>query len=161
MRKNWNGKTLEPLTDITKACEVCQKYAADPATSSVRYPEDAVFLKSLLFLRKAQAPHMMESGIKFSTVRFLQHVETDPIWNTCTMAWIILYTGYPGHINIDNVSIFTSNQWRKQFIHTSRSGTESHDALEEGETFHSVLPLFINTVHYTHPQLSRFVCSYQ
>lgn len=70
-----------------------------------------------------------------------------------------MYTRYPSPVHVDQGSAFNSIEWaqlcREATVQISTSGTESHNSLSQGETYHSMLCRVYNKVRETSPKLSR------
>lgn len=65
------------------------------------------------------------------------------VWNTFLKIWATIYVGFPESLLTDQGSVFLSRDWKFncelaeiELLHT---GTESHNSLGAGETFHDYL----------------------
>lgn len=157
------GDTLDILSDISKSCDVCQKYSLKPFTFTVRFPDDAVFNQriamDLMYLDGSPVLHVIDTGTNFSAAQFLSNSDTRTIWDTFITIWVNTYTGYPSHIHIDQGSSFNSAEWielcRDASVKTTTTGTESHNSLGQGETYHAMLRRLYNKIRATTPNISK------
>lgn len=74
---------------------------------------------------------------------FLPDKSTSTIWNAFLVCWVATYIGYPDKIRLDQDSVFKSNEFtsltKSAGIEIQLSGVHSHNALGNGERYHSPL----------------------
>lgn len=160
---NIKDDTKRLLTDISKACHACQVYSARPLSFKVRFPDSVVFNKrialDLMYLSGDPVLHIVDIGTNFSAARFLSGEDAKTIWNTFLYTWVSIYRGFRNEVLSDQGSVFTSKEWEARCAETEISvestGTESHNSLGKGETYHALLRRVYNKVKLTHPQLPK------
>lgn len=145
---------MDILNNITKSCQVFQTYSPGPISFSVRFPDEAVsnkrIIMNLMYIDSTPVLHIVDAGTKFLAARFVPNVSTATIGETFVTIWINMYTGYPSHIHVDQGSAFNSIEWielyREAAIQTLTSGTELHNSLGQGKTYHAMLRLVYNKI---------------
>lgn len=155
-----SGETKRILEDIGKSCHACQTYATGPITFQVRFPDKVVFnneiLIDVMYLDNKPVLHIVDAGTNFMSARFLPALDTETVWNTLLYSWILMYTGFPSTIRTDQGSTFTSSEWKQRCKEASvtlkYTGTESHNSLGAGETYHAMLRRVYNKVSLSFPQ---------
>lgn len=128
-----------------------------------RFPDGVVFNErislDLMYLSGDPVLHIVDVGTNFSAARFLTSADALTVWITFLHAWVTIYLGFPHEVLTDQGSVFTSKEWNARCkdaeVSIDNTGTESHNSLGKGETYHSILRRFYNKVKLTHPQLSK------
>jgi len=109
----------------------------------------------LFFLDRRPTLSVVDVGTNFIVARFLTAESAEVVWNTFLYCWVLLYTGFPSSMLTDQGSIFTSKDWEENCknaaISLRHTGTESHNSLGSGETYHAMLRRVYNKVSMTYP----------
>ena len=151
------------LSDISRSCHACQIYSTKPITFQVRFPDEVVFNKEiridLFFLDQAPVLSIVDVGTNFATGRFLHREDTATIWNTFLYSWVCMYAGFPFSMLTDQGSVFMSKEWEEKcknaLITLRHTGTESHNSLGFGETYHALIRRVFNVVSVSYPSEPR------
>ena len=151
------------LDNISRACHACQVYAPRPLTFKVRFPDDIIFNKrislDLMYLHGKPLLHIVDLGTNYFAARFLAAEDARTVWNTFLYAWVTIYLGFPQEILTDQGSVFTSKEWEQRCkeaeVSIDTTGTESHNSLGKGETYHALLRRVYNKVNTSHPELPK------
>ena len=106
--------------------------------------------------------HIVDTGTKFQGAEFLTALDTTTVWNTFVKMCATTYTGFPDSMLTDQGSVFVSKEWEYNCelaeIDLRHTGTESHNSLGAGETYHALLRrVYMKTVK-DHPTLSIDMC---
>jgi len=111
----------------------------------------------IMFLDGAAVLHTIDVGTNFSATRFIERQDTATIWNTFLRAWSTMYIGYPESMLTDQGFVFMSEEWgnscESASINLRHTGTESHNSLGAGETYHSMLRRIYNKVGMEFPKI--------
>ena len=112
--------------------------------------------------RAAPVLHIVDVGTKFQAAEFLGKMDTTSIWNTFVKLWATTYTGFPESMLTDQGSVFVSKEWSYNCelaeIELKHTGTESHNSLEAGETYHALLRRVYSKTLKDHPKVSSDMC---
>eukprot|EP00171_Calliarthron_tuberculosum_P005221 IDg5221t1 len=159
-----NPKTFGPhllpiLKEISNSCNTCQIFSPRNLYFRIRDPDSVRFnqriILDVMFLsddegKKKPVLHIVDAGTKFQAAAFLKNSSTQCIWTTFMHIWSLMYIGFPESMLTDEGSVFTSDIWKYtcevhdiQLIHT---GTESHNSMGAGETYHAILRRIYNKV---------------
>ena len=102
--------------------------------------------------------HVVDAGTRFQAAAFLLKVDTVSIWQTLLRIWAITYVGFPESVHTDQGSVFMSKEWdfncASSGIQLRHTGTESHNSLGAGETYHAILRRIYQKVRADHKTLS-------
>lgn len=113
----------------------------------------------LMFINGEPVLHAVDAGTTFSSARFLSAENTETIWNTFLYAWVTMYVGIPEDMLADHGSAFTAKNWedycKAAGVNLRFTGTESHNSMGQGETYHSMLRRIYNKVSMTYPRLPK------
>ena len=162
--------TLTELEDIVVACTICAEFSPRPLCFRVRWADKVLFnhriTMDLMWLparipaqARATSPclHIVDTGTRFNAASFLSGESTSEIWNIFVKIWCSNYIGMPNSMLVDQGAVFLSDEWRfaceTNAIELVTAGTESHNSLGAGETFHTYLRRAYNKVHKDHPTL--------
>ena len=99
--------------------------------------------------------HVVDAGTKFQNAVFLTKLDTNSIWNTFVKMWASIYVGFPETMLTDQGSVFVSREWKYNCevaqIELKHTGTESHNSLGAGETYHAILRVVYQKTRRDHP----------
>ena len=157
------GETRSLLDEVSKTCHACQTYSSRPITFQVRFPDRVVFNHEvrldLCYIDSQPVLHIVDVGTNFNAATFLKSEDTSTIWNAFLSIWACMYIGYPECMLTDQGSVFVSREWSSSCesasIHLRHTGTESHNSLGAGETYHAMLRRMYNKVTMDYPRISR------
>lgn len=102
---------------------------------------------------KANRPalNVIDTGIRFNTATFVNGESATEIWNAFLTCWSCMYTGMSTSMLVDKGSVFLSDQWisacELNAIELVATGTESHNSLGPGESYHAYLRRTYNRIH--------------
>lgn len=157
-----SSQTLAELEDVEEECDICQRLSKAPSRFRVSMPHDSITFNRLLFcdlmfLEGKPVLHCVEKDTKFNVAAFLTGESVDDVWRTYQMIWSLKYVGHPDTLHADQGPQFHSRRF-KGLIHLSGislklSGVESHNALGEGERYHSYLRHIYNKVKAEHTNI--------
>lgn len=129
------------------AGHACQRHATKPIGFQVIFRGNTIFNREvqmdLMYLDGQPVLHIIDTWTNFSVVRFVSSVDTETIWDTLATAWITFYMGNPEFMLIDEESALNIKEWydlcAEADIKVTVRGTESHNSLRQGETYHTLL----------------------
>ena len=162
--------TLAELEEIVASCVICKEFSPRPISFRVRTPDHVLFnhyiTLDLVWLPARNPPsgrtnkpclHIVDMGTRFNAATFIQAENTSAIWNAFIRSWCCLYIGFPNHMLVDQGAVFLSDEWKAacelNAIELKTTGTESHNSLSVGETYHAYLRRTYNKVHREHPSV--------
>lgn len=163
--------TLAELQSIVDSCAVCQEYAPRQVTFRVRAADKVVFnhriILDLTWLPARNPPHprqnrpalhIVDAGTHFNAASFLSGESTIDIWNTFVRIWATMYIGMPSSMLVDQGSAFLSDEWKfgceVNGIEITATGTESHNSLASGETYHAYLRRIYSKLQREFPRIT-------
>ena len=172
--ENLSGDTMSTLKEIQNTCETCQLYSPKQLifrirdTGAIRFNQeillDVMYLDASRTRRENQKPvlHVVDAGTKFQNAAFLLALDTTTIWNTFITIWASLYVGFPESMLTDQGSVFMSKEWEYNCetasIELRHTGTESHNSLGAGETYHALLRRVYSKTRHEHDGLNPGLC---
>ena len=139
---------LRQIQEIITKCDVCQRLSRAPSRFRVSLPmENVVFNRILcveiMYLESNPVLHCVDRETKFNAATFLPDETTETAWQTYQRIWSLLYVGHTEHMHADQGPQFKSRRWEGlchlAAINLTLSGVEEHNALGEGERYHSYL----------------------
>ena len=158
-------ETAKELKELTSSCDICQKLSKEAGCFRVSLPsEDIVFNRTvymnIMYLYGKSVLHVVDKHTQFSAAAFLSHGETTEDARHLYMThWVIPYVVYSTEIHVDQGPQFTSEKWKSLLaaagIQMEESGVESHNALGEGERYHSFLRQIYRKVCAQFPAASK------
>ena len=107
--------TRDILDEISKSCDVCQKYSSKQISFRVDDKGDIKFnhriLLDLIYLdvgkgKQQPVQHVVDEGTRFQAAFFLPAHGTKTIWNTFLKIWSQMYVGFPESMLTDQGSVF-------------------------------------------------------
>ena len=114
-----------------------------------------------MYLNGIPVLSIVDAGTNFMSARFLTCVNTETIWNTFLYAWSLIYSSFSRKMLTDEGSAFISSEWKQNCananIRLRHTGTESHNSLASGETYHAMIRRVFNKVS-TYPQQPKELC---
>ena len=166
--------TMETLQAIKETCETCQLYAPRQFVFRIRDTEAIRFnhqiLRDIMYLdrdppgkrgtktRSFPVLHVVDAGTKFQNAAFLTKLDANSIWNTFVKMWASIYVGFPETMLTDQGSVFVSREWKYNCevaqIELKHTGTESHNSLGAGETYHAILRVVYQKTRRDHPTVT-------
>lgn len=169
-----SSDTMKTLDEIRRTCETCQLYAPKQLVFRIRDSDairfnqelllDVMYLEASKTKKGNQKPvlHIVDVGTKFQNAAFLPALDTTTIWNTFIKIWASLYVGFPESMLTDQGSVFMSKEWEynceSASIELRHTGTESHNSLGAGETYHALLRRVYQKTRHGHPSLAPDLC---
>ena len=165
---------LDQLKEIVDSCQICTEYSPRAVAFRVRTPDKIVFNHRILMdlmwlptrnpaLKRRTRPvlHIVDAGTHFNAATFLTGESTTDVWNAFLRSWATLYVGMPSSMLVDQGSAFLSDEWKYACnihdISLISTGTESHNSLGAGETYHAYLRRTYNKVSQEHPSIPEEV----
>ena len=108
--------------------------------------------------KAAPVLHIVDVGTKFQAAAFLGAMDTTSIWNTFVKLWATTYTDFPESMLTDQGSVFVSKEWAYNCelaeIELRHPGTERHNSLGAGVTYHALLRRVYSKTLKDHPNIS-------
>lgn len=163
--------TFQLLKEISSACETCQVYSPKQISFQVRDREGIKFNQRLLldivFLKDKKGKnspvlHIIDEGTNFQAASFLPKSDVSTVWNTFLKIWATSYVGFPESMLTDQGSVFISKEWSfncsEENITLKHTGTESHNSLGSGETYHAILRRIFSRTRSEFPNLPVDIC---
>jgi hypothetical protein len=160
------GDNRAVISEIRAACNACQILSRAPLTFQISLPGEVKFNREirldLMFLGKQEPVlHVVDSGTKFNADTFLNGESSAEIWNALFLCWSRVYCGDPQEISTDSGTAFCSEEFHNLFeyhdIIIRCTPIEQHNALGQGEQFHSSLRRTFNKVSLEYPNVPREV----
>jgi transposase InsO family protein len=116
----------------------------------------------LMFLGKREPVlNVVDSGTNFNAATFLKGESSAEIWNALLLCWSRVYCGDPQEILTDSCMAFCSEEFyslcEQHDIIIRHTLIEQHNALGQGENFHSSLRRTFNKVSLEYPNVPREV----
>lgn len=158
------AETLKELQEVQSNCDVCQREADEPQRFRVSMPNDDVVFNrvvslDLMKINRRTVLHAVDRDTKFSAACFTNGESTIDIWEAFLSIWVERYIGYPAILALDQGPQFTSREWESLMkdadIKPHHSGVESHNALGNGERYHSFLRRLYDKVRADNVNLSE------
>lgn len=105
--------------------------------------------------------HIIDEGTNFQAASFLSKCDTKNIWNTFLKIWASAYIGFLESVLTDQGSVFMSIEWKfnceSEEIDLFHTGTESHNSLSSGETYHTILRRVFNKTKSEYTNLQAYI----
>lgn len=106
-------ENLITLENITRYCDVCQRYAAAPIQFRITMPSTTCTLNKtlsidLMTLEKSIVVHLFESSTKFEAARLAADVTTEGMWKLFKVMWVNVYLRYRDTISYDQGPQFSN-----------------------------------------------------
>jgi len=159
--------TSAMIDRISKSCRTCTEFSPKTVSFRIRDVDKVVFnhriTLDLMYLpalnnRKFPVLHIVDVGTKFNAAAFLRSENTTHIWNTFVQIWATLYIGMPESMLVDQGSVFVSDEWKYACeindIEFKETGTESHNSLGAGETYHAIVRRIYMKLRRDYPKLT-------
>lgn len=103
--------TLQTLEDISKRCDSCQRIQIASTRFGVAFGAKHVrFIESILldfmYIDGKPVIHIFNEGKRFKAARLLPNVSTETIWRTLLEMWVMIHSGIPNSMLVDQGSAF-------------------------------------------------------
>lgn len=153
--------TRKALTEITRSCDPCQRYAQPPRRFKFTLRDEKFFNQSLYVdiftLDKKPVLHIVDESTKYQAARWLPDVSTEQVWRALRLAWIDTYLGPPSLITYDAGKQFISKAFQSQsdllHIDTRQVPVESPNSLTYVERYHEPIRKAYKCVKQEAPDL--------
>lgn len=164
--ENLPPDTRAMIDTIARKCQTCQRHSSAPLSFRVRFPDDVSFNREIrldLMFVGGRRPvlHVIDRGTNFQSATFLEGEDAASVWNGLVRCWTRLYVGDPEAILTDQGSVFTSANFTASCVEHGitlrHTGTESHNSLGSGETYHSPLRNIYDKLRFEFPQVAQDV----
>lgn len=140
-------ETQKKLEEISCSCDPSQRNQARPTLSKVSFGTENILFNEevvidIMYLDEKPVLHMLDAQTQFSAARRIADVSTTNIWKCTIQCWIIIYTGTPYKIKVDQGSAFGNNLIsvvKTSNIDVVRTGIVSHSSMVIGERYHEPL----------------------
>lgn len=152
------------LDKVRNTCETCQRNSREPHRFRVSLPgEECTFNRivsmDIMSLDSKPVLHVVDRDTKLGAACFLDGESAAHVWRAFLNIWVSVYVGYPDYVAIDQGPQFQSHEF-KSFLNSAGiqlrpSGIESHNALGNGERYHSYLRSVYHKVRDDATQLSK------
>ena len=159
---------LAELENIVVVFQVRTEFAPHPVSFRVRLPGHVIFNHSitldLVWLLANRSPPtranrpcllIVDMGTGFNSACFIEFEFFAAIWNAFVKAWCAIYIRFPNIMLVYQGSSFLSNEWRSacdlNSIELIATGTESHNSLGAGESYHAYLRRVYKKKHKGYP----------
>lgn len=124
--------------------------------------DDIVFIRTLSFdlmkLNQRSVLHALDRDTKFSAACFLNDESTFQARQAFLCIWVTTYVGFPEILALDQDAQFCSDEQcslaQGSGISLHHSGVERHNAIGNGERYHSYLRRVFHKVQSNTPNLS-------
>lgn len=156
--------TYAELERLSEGCDVRQRLARAPGRFRVGLPpEDVVLnrtvLMDMMYFDGRSLQHVVDRDTLYSAASFCRGETVDELWQQYLKTWVHPYVGQPQVLHIDQAPQFESPTWKAWTYSAGStlilSGIESHNALGDGERYHSFLRLIYRKVRLAHPGLTQ------
>lgn len=145
--KRFKGDKMMLLNEISSACDNSHMFSKIALTFEVCFLDDTKFNKitglDVFYLERSPVFQTVDYGTKFSAAQLISEEDRQINWNEFLLAWVTYYMGYPSTMRTDLGSCFTSDSstqsCRKTGIELEHTGTDSHNSLDQGKTYHDML----------------------
>ena len=161
---------LPQLQDIVDSCNTCQEFSPKSMSFRVRAADKVVFnhriILDLMWLpgrippsKKPNRPvlHIIDAGTRFNAATFMEGETSAAVWNSFLKSWTTTYIGMPGSMLVDQGSTFLSDEWQHgcdlNHIELVTTGSQSHNSLGAGESYHAYLRRIYNKTQKSFPNI--------
>ena len=147
------------LQDISRRCDPCQGIHTAPTRFRVAFGVEHVrfnerILLDVMYVDGKPVLHILDEGTKFSAAKFLPDVSTKTIWRTLLQIWVMIYTGLPDRMMVNQGSAFGGlfvDLAALGNVEVERSGAEAHSSLGLCERYHQPLRHTYRKIMAQHP----------
>ena len=164
-------ETQKILKEISNECKTCNIYDTRRMHFQVRDKENIRFNQTLLMdimyledqkNRSHPVLHIIDEATHFQAATFLKKCDVQTVWIAFLKIWASIYVGFPESLLVDQGSVFVADEWafncESEKIILRHTGTESHNSLGSGETYHSILRRIYNRVKHSNSNISPDIC---
>ena len=151
--------TLQTLQDISRRCDPCQRIHTALTRFRVAFGAEHVrfnerIMLDVMYVDGKPVLHIVDEITKFRAAKFLPDVSTKNIWRTLLEIWVMIYTGLPNRMIVDQGSAFGGlfvDLAALGNVEVERTGVEAHSSLGLGERYHQPLRPTYRKIMAQHP----------
>lgn len=157
------NETLEILKNISKSCDPCQRITTAPKRFRVTLGSEHVqfneqILIDIMYIDGSPILHVVDSGTKFNAASFLKDKSIETVWKTLMQCWILIYTGMPNRIMVDQGTEFGDlfiHMAEENNVQVSKTGIEAHSSLGLCERYHQPLRTVYRKIIKQFPKINK------